>query len=224
MERLNLSEEDVLAYLRELRRRIRYLSRESFRVEEALRRLIPTEEKLLDRCELYPCHCGSFQQDIGSGCEACGGRITRGASPAVMKGIELETMLEKGVYLELGIGRLLSENGFETQIGKHVQGISGIDHEVDLLAYNRGGKFSLLVEVTRRAIDRRELADLILRRADVPANVFAIVSSSSVDAEVAKFASANRIALFPFVQKNPDRFVRWLDALKKERGTALAAT
>jgi hypothetical protein len=221
MTELNLSPEDVRAYLKDLRRRIAHLSRAAFRREESLKSLVSTSKELLERCELYACRCGCFQQATAGGCEACGTALTRGPSAAVRGAEAFATLINKGIYLELDVSRVLDDNGFEVHTGEHVQGLSGVDHEIDVLARSRAGNLSLLVEVTRKPANMEELANLVLRKADIPAHGYALVSSNSLTEECGRFAAAHGIAVFPSIQDRPESLVEWLKAIQQERGTAI---
>jgi hypothetical protein len=162
----------------------------------------------------YICDCRTVQLGRKRPCDACG-KIPRGF-PTSINRVEpaLVDIVINNRWLELAIARLFHITGFKTLIGAQVLGISGAEHEVDVIAYDPLAGLVICSEVSVGGANLNELADLLVRREDIHFHGATLVVLNSSDEYASRFAKAHGIGLFPQIRRNVKSLKSWVKNLR----------
>lgn len=188
-------------------------------LELDIQKELKISESLTERSAFHTCSCGNLRFHSAGACDVCG-KATKGQPKLLLKiHPTLKQILESNTWLELAIARMFESKGFEVLVGPTVLGLSGTEHEVDIVARDKNDHLLVLAEVTVGRASLRELADLVLRGFDVPAHGRLLVTLAAGNVNAGKYAHRHGIAIVSQVRNNPDHLNTWIESFRRYYST-----
>lgn len=188
-------------------------------LESALKRELKVSHPLTERTVTHPCKCGNLRLDISSPCGVCGESVARKQSLVLRVDPMLREILQNNVWLELAVARILENKGFEVWVGPTVTGLSGTEHEIDIVARDGTEHLLVLGEVTTGRASLRELADLMLRGVDIPAHGKLLVSLGEGNSNASKYARRHGLAIVSQLREKTAHLEEWVENLRRLHGS-----
>lgn len=209
---------DEQSFLKISKRISRQLARSCVQLESletTIKKDLKVAQSLTERLATHVCRCGNLREDPSAACVVCG-RVKTGPPQLLLK-IDpvLKEIIQNNVWLELAIGHIFEQKGFEVWIGPTVTGLSGTEHEVDIVARDKTSRILVLAETTSGRASLRELADLMLRGLDIPAHVRVLATCNAGNPNASKYAQRHGIAIVSDLRTNSARFEQCLDLIRK---------
>ena len=184
-------------------------------LEVQLKRHLGVTIALTEQSAYHRCRCGNLRFEAGAPCVVCGTRPA-GVSMALLRIHPVfKQVIENHVWLELAVARLLETKGFEVLVGPTVVGMSGTEHEIDIVARDRTSKILILGEVTIGPASLRELADLMLRGIDVPAHGRVLVTLGASNSNTSTYAQRHGIGIVSEVGTRQAHLDNWVTSLRR---------
>ena len=217
------AEKEARKGCRQARQTILRFSKRMRQLEVQLRSRIPSLETVVDGLTLYPCKCGDFVLNQDKACGTCGGKPK--GDPLSMARCDpvLVQLVAQRVWLEIAVSNLFRENGFETIVGAHVHGPSGVDHEMDVIAYDTRNQLSASVEVTAGSGTLSQLQEVMLRKAEFPFQNFLLVTLGPADPKAVEYGRTHGVWVFGDVRKSQQHLANWIRDYRKHSGRLLKA-
>jgi hypothetical protein len=193
-------------------------SQQVLSLEDALQAQLTTSLPFVARGDLYVCACGFASRGRIDPCELCGGTLD--PNPKVMPEDEphIRRLIEQDIWLELAIENLFVQRGFRTVVGAKWKGMSGLDHELDVVA-KLDGMFTVGVEVCSTGADMDEISKLLIRREEFPFQHFVLVTLGPSTQRAADFARFHNLAVFPKIRENVDKLSDWIATVQQRHGS-----
>lgn len=184
-------------------------SMEIAKIQKTLSEILRGPSHFTKPLSLFRCKCGTLLVEFEVQCPRCREPLSEAPLSVLLADQSLKHIMEKNVWLELAVAKALADAGFETIIGADVLGISGVSHEVDVLAIDCHRGIAFIVEVTMANASVDELANLMVRRADIHNHGAALVTLGPSDDKARKFAKAQGLGLITEVRKNIADLAKW---------------
>lgn len=213
-----LSGEERVDLFEAVRREVLTSSQKIAQLNADLQSQLQVEVDFVRHLPLYECVCGPLVGGVGTSCPIC--HTTPTDHPRSISVIDpaLDQILASNIWLELGIARVFDRRGFVTYVGSHPIGLSGADHEVDILAWDPELKHLILAEVTSEVASMERLGRVLYRRLDVPAHACALVTLREAAPGVVEFGKRHIIGVIPMVRENIGQLEKWIDSTRREFG------
>jgi hypothetical protein len=198
-------------------------SQEALKLEDLLQARVDTPLPFVARGDLYVCACGAASRTLASTCQLCGGKMD--PNPRVLPEVEphIQMLVQQDVWLELAIENLFIRQGFETVVGAKWTGMSGLEHELDVVA-RLPGMFTVEVEASSTGADMDEVTKVLIRREEFPFQHFALVTFGPANERATVFARFHNIALFSNIRENVQKFSDWISTIQVRHGSVPGAS
>ncbi|MFA6407302.1 MAG: restriction endonuclease [Candidatus Paceibacterota bacterium] len=120
---------------------------------------------------------------------------------------DVEIFVKNNMWLEHGVERQFSINGYNTACGVNIMGSSGVSHEVDVLAESASKNKRIIGECKNREIDISDVFKLYGQMADTGCNIGFIFSTGVVQdpqksRQVFRLASSKNIRIIDGILEN----------------------